>query len=303
MLIINEAVGVYVDPATGGGFTIDFEFGEYDDVPGTNEDLYIEGWYEGNPAHNVKLQEWNYTSSEWVDVTAATNDFPSDTSEQSYKFFLNDSASYTENGNIRVRIIHTSAGVSGHQFHIERLYLQAGGQSFSVSPSVSPSLSPSSSESPSASSSNSPSLSPSSSESISASASASASESPSSSVSPSVSPSPSPAVAASVVWGHVTSVTEDNARTFAQDWTGTGTIELSGDDERIALSAGQSMTSAVVSTGAVSVVLTYNQYKAGDTVTFEYRHGATPNACDVASWNTYTVPFVSDGYVQVRVSA
>jgi len=41
----------------------------------------------------------------------------------------------------------------------------------------------------------------------------------------------------------------------------------------------------------------------GDNVVLKYRHGATPAACVAAGWNTYTVPFVSLGYVQVRLEA
>ena len=53
-----------------GGYIYDFEFGIYDDVPSFNVDLYVQGYYQGNPAHNVKLQHWNYASPGWVNVTA-----------------------------------------------------------------------------------------------------------------------------------------------------------------------------------------------------------------------------------------
>jgi hypothetical protein len=104
-----------------------------------------------------------------------------------------------------------------------------------------------------------------------------------------------------VVWGHVTGVTEDNVQPFAVNWTGTGSIENSGDNERLALSAGQSMTSNVVNTGARHVSLGQNVYRSGDTVTLNYRTGATEGACTSASWTAYTTPFSSLGYVQVQV--
>jgi hypothetical protein len=64
------------------------------------------------------------------------------------------------------------------------------------------------------------------------------------------------------------------------------------------------MNSDVVETGAVTVSLFQNLYDGtGDDVVLRYRHGATPAACLSASWNDYTVPFTSLGYVQARLEA
>ena len=92
-------------------------------------------------------------------------------------------------------------------------------------------------------------------------------------------------------------------RTFADHWTGTGTIENAGDTERLALAAGEYMISEVVNTGTTTMELLQNNYAAGDTVTLQYRHGATEEGCWDAAWTDYTVPFVSLGYVQVRVES
>lgn len=192
--------------------------------------------------------------------------------------------------------------------------------SASESPSESPSLSPSASESPSVS----PSLSPS------ASASASASPSPayllddlildweSSSVSPSQSPSISPSISpsasaspsagvsyitGSVCWGRVTGVIETNIRTFTGNWSGTGIIANAGDAELIALNAGEYMVSEMVETFVKVVELDQNHYDAGDNVTIQYRNGNTPANCDIDSWHTYSVPFLSLGYVRVRIES
>ena len=200
--------------------------------------------------------------------------------------------------------------------------------SASVSPSVSPSTSVSPSASASASASVSPSVSPSESPSISPSASVSASESPSvsasasASVSPSVSPSISPSVSASVsasvspsvspspiamevVWGHDTGVLEGTVRDFSGNWTGTGTIINPGvaDTEALELNATEYMISEVVDTGAVDVSILYNVYTVGDAIDLDYRHGATPAACEAAGWNNYVGSFTSLGYVQVRVTS
>lgn len=101
----------------------------------------------------------------------------------------------------------------------------------------------------------------------------------------------------------MTGVVEDNVRTFTGNWTGTGAIENAGDAERLVLEAGEYMISEMVDTGAVNIELDYNHYLAGDAITLEYRHGATPNACDVAAWNAYVAPFVSLGYVQIKLTS
>ncbi len=187
--------------------------------------------------------------------------------------------------------------------------------SISVSPSVSPSLSasPSISASPSVSASVSPSVSPSVSlsisqspsvsRSLSASPSVSLSLSKSPSVSASVSPSTPATIVGSVCWGHVTGVVEDNVRTFASNWSGTGAIENSGDTERLALEPGEYMESEVDETDIKTVELLQNNYAAGDTVLMRYRHGASEVDCLAASWINYTVPFVSLGFVQVRMES
>ncbi len=106
-----------------------------------------------------------------------------------------------------------------------------------------------------------------------------------------------------VVWGHDTGVLEANVRNFQGNWTGTGAIENPGvaDTERLALEAGEDMVSEVVVTGATNIELDYNVYSAGDNVTFQYRHGNTVAACEGAAWGNYTVPFLSLGFVQVKV--
>jgi len=107
-----------------------------------------------------------------------------------------------------------------------------------------------------------------------------------------------------VCWGHVTGVTETNVLTFADHWTGTGEISGAGDTEKICLNTTEYMISDVVYTGVRTVELDQNHYDpSGDTVKLSYRHGDTQVACEAAAWNDYTVPFVSLGYVQVRVES
>lgn len=64
------------------------------------------------------------------------------------------------------------------------------------------------------------------------------------------------------------------------------------------------MVSEVVDTDVKTVELDQNHYDiTGDNVTLMYRHGATQEACEAAEWEDYTVPFLSLGYVQVRISS
>jgi len=52
-----------------------------------------------------------------------------------------------------------------------------------------------------------------------------------------------------------------------------------------------------------NVEILQNTYAAGDTITIKYRTGATEGACLDADWLAYTDPFVSVGYIQVRVES
>lgn len=101
----------------------------------------------------------------------------------------------------------------------------------------------------------------------------------------------------------MTGVIEDNVRTFATNWTGTGEVLNSGDAEQLALGPTEYMVGEVVNTGAKTTQLLQNNYQAGDTVVLKYRHGATEGDCLAAEWNVYAGNFVSLGYVQVRVEA
>ena len=77
-----------------------------------------------------------------------------------------------------------------------------------------------------------------------------------------------------------------------------------GDAEVLELNTLELMVGEVVNTGAYTVTLLQNEYDpTGDDVTMEYRHGATSAACQAAGWIAYVIPFVSQGYVQVRMTS
>jgi len=108
-------------------------------------------------------------------------------------------------------------------------------------------------------------------------------------------------ISGSACWGHSTGVVEDNIRTFLNNWTGTGSVDSSGDGEQLVLGGSEYMESEVVNTGVRHVVLSQNVYASGDTATLKYRHGATEVDCLSASWNIYSSAFESLGYVQLRL--
>ncbi len=64
----------------------------------------------------------------------------------------------------------------------------------------------------------------------------------------------------------------------------------------------EDMISEVVYTDTLTVELDQNHYDiTGDNLYLYYRHGATQVDCEAAAWIVYSVPFVSLGYVQIRV--
>ena len=67
------------------------------------------------------------------------------------------------------------------------------------------------------------------------------------------------------------------------------------------LDSNEYMESEVIDTGSFTIELDQNFYDTGDDGVLKYRIGATVEACEAASWNAYTVPFASSGFVQVRV--
>lgn len=109
-------------------------------------------------------------------------------------------------------------------------------------------------------------------------------------------------IVGSVCWGHVTGVTQDNTRTFAINWTGTGTISGSGDSEIVRLKPTEYVESEVVNVGIGTALITLDEYQSGEGAPIvKYKDGDSEANCEADTWNTYTVPFVSQGYVKIRL--
>lgn len=135
----EDATYLHVEETNGSpALIVDFTFGE--DVPLTHTGwvLHITCRYEGNPAHVVKLQQWNYDTSSWVNVTAAARDFQSSAVDVSYLFKLIDDPDYLSGGQIKLRFNHTSVGNQNHDFYWDFMGL---GTSLSAAAAVSTTLS------------------------------------------------------------------------------------------------------------------------------------------------------------------
>lgn len=108
-------------------------------------------------------------------------------------------------------------------------------------------------------------------------------------------------IAGTTVWGQATGTSETNVRTFATNWTGTGTISGSGNAEKVTFMTSQYEESEIVNTSTNTISLRYNQYASGDSFTVKYKTAATVAGIAGASWTTYSTPFTSLGYTQIRI--
>lgn len=106
-----------------------------------------------------------------------------------------------------------------------------------------------------------------------------------------------------VCWGHDTGVTEANIRDFNGNWSGSGYIAGVGDAEKLYFELGEYMESETWNCGARRIKILIDKYGAGaGASTLQYKDGATQVACDADSWHNYTLPFVSSGWVKVRIN-
>lgn len=85
----------------------------------------INGYYQGNPAHNVKIKILNINTYLWEDLTADSQDFPNNTTDQDYSFNLPfPFTDYrTVNGDVNLKIQHESNGSNGHYLWIDLMEL------------------------------------------------------------------------------------------------------------------------------------------------------------------------------------
>lgn len=116
-LAVREVIGT-------PGFDVVFLFKA---VPDEQTSLHIEGYYDGNVAHVVKLYIWRYSTSSWVAVTANEKDIAAGTVDVLYSFNLpNPLTNYLSSGDMQIQVYHSSPGNVTHYMYFDHVYLQAG---------------------------------------------------------------------------------------------------------------------------------------------------------------------------------
>ena len=110
------------------------------------------------------------------------------------------------------------------------------------------------------------------------------------------------AFAGSHVFGHDTGVDEYFKHDFSDGTVTGGSIDGSGDYEKVTLGSGNYWTSHIVRTGANMVKFVYGKYRigSGSPGTFQFKTGSSKATCDADTWHDYTGPFQSSGWVQLR---
>ncbi len=109
-----------------GSPALDFDF-TWSGLP-TNyfpEKVTLNGYYDGNVAHDKFIYMWNYDTTAWVRLTAAADDFPDAGADDDYSFDVPsvDTENYFDSGAAKVRINHTSGGSAGHDFYVDQILL------------------------------------------------------------------------------------------------------------------------------------------------------------------------------------
>lgn len=117
-LVLNECTGT-------PGFDFVFVF---ENIPEQVDfvRILLKGRYQGSPTHDVKLKIYNWTTLAWDDLTAATQDLPSRTTDRYYGWsinFGNDYKKETSLGEFHLKFEHVSAGDDAHDLFIDWLYL------------------------------------------------------------------------------------------------------------------------------------------------------------------------------------
>jgi len=122
----DDGTPMVFEEVTGNpGFDFQFYF-EGLPVVMTSWDIHLNGYYQGNPAHLVKIQKWNFTLSQWDDFTADSGDFPSRATEDDYTFSIDgdEYSNYVSSQQFRIRIYHNWSGTPTHHFHVDYLWLE-----------------------------------------------------------------------------------------------------------------------------------------------------------------------------------
>jgi len=107
-----------------------------------------------------------------------------------------------------------------------------------------------------------------------------------------------------VVFGHHTSVDENNDEDFLTNWEGTGTISGSGDSEKLIINEGEYMQMiSPWNLGVGKARITLNKYieGSGPSISTKYKTGNSVANCESDTWHDYSTYFMCQGYFLVRL--
>ena len=110
------------------------------------------------------------------------------------------------------------------------------------------------------------------------------------------------AVLGSICWGHDTGVEESNKKNFQDNWTGTGSIGGSDDEEALEIESGNYMESENMQLGTGCVLISINKYRSGTGVPVKkYKTAGTSGDLAGAAWLAYSDQFYCEGWAKIRL--
>lgn len=120
-----SANGVYVDiqeAAATPGFDVEFSFPDVEE----HKALSFWGRYDGNVAHMVEAQIWNFVTSAWDDLEAATSDLPHQAGVDYHRNWLipTPQSNYIGPTETKIRFLHTSTGQATNNLFVDKVILQ-----------------------------------------------------------------------------------------------------------------------------------------------------------------------------------
>jgi len=113
---------VYNEVSGAPGFDARFNFVNIDILP---NQVFLYGRYVGNPAHNVVVYMYDYTTTAFVRLTAAAQDLTSGDPDALYTWDIPNTIDAVDgSGNAIFRVYHSSSGVASHDLYIDKLSLR-----------------------------------------------------------------------------------------------------------------------------------------------------------------------------------
>ena len=111
-------------------FVYEFDFYGVENGGEEHYDAHFIAKYTGlNASHKVKLQQYNFNTTLWENVTVDVSDFLYNAVMQLYDFHLLTSTDYFDSGNLKLRVIHVAGtGNDTDTFEIDQFILEYHGE-------------------------------------------------------------------------------------------------------------------------------------------------------------------------------